>query len=91
MRWPQVLSKKMPASVRALPAGRKAEAHCDMVTKNAKLFRHEELQTQVVQSMVDSAKRKLDALKERNALFRGAILALVPTLAARTKILDARR
>lgn len=37
-------------------------------TRNAKLIRQEELRTQAVRSMAESAKRKSDALEERNAI-----------------------
>lgn len=39
-----------------------------MGSRNAKLIRQEELRTQAVRSMAESAKRKSDALEERNAI-----------------------
>lgn len=50
------------------PTIRKPEERFGLETKNAKLLRQEEQRTQAVKSMAESPKRKLDALKERNAV-----------------------
>lgn len=55
-------------NVRNRSPARNAEERFGLGTKTAKLVRQEELRTQAVRSMAESAKRKSDALEERNAI-----------------------
>ena len=55
-------------SVRKSPPAKQEEERFGLGTKSAKLIRQEELRMQAVRSMAESAKRKSDALEERNAI-----------------------
>ena len=55
-------------SMRRSAAVSRPEERFGLGTKSAKLIRQEELRTQAVRSMAESAKRKSYALEERNAI-----------------------
>lgn len=57
-----------PCGVTRGGSAAKAEERFGLGTRSAKLIRQEELRTQAVRSMAESAKRKSDALEERNAI-----------------------
>ena len=57
-----------PSGVRRGGVAPKSDERFGLGTRSAKLIRQEELRTQAVRSMAESAKRKSDALEERNAI-----------------------